>query len=108
MKLKLDQLKQIIREEVVRARSLREAVEDQGDLDSALGAFIDAWSSAQEYREDDPSMNALGPETWDSQVFAASQDLEQRVRRAMQEVQDLLDEGSFYDERSGGPPDNLR
>lgn len=50
----------------------------------------------EEYSDEDPSMESLGPIAWNEQVELAVEDLEEKVSEIVAEVYENLTNGNYY------------
>lgn len=90
MRIKVSELKKLL---------VEAAYESPGsDAESAMDAAVDMWIKETQgrYESEDPSMAALGPESWNKQVEAAAQELRQRFAEAITGVEDMLTGGEFH------------
>jgi len=76
-----------------------------GNID--LHVIRDQWAEEMKmrYDEGDPSMEHLGQAAWDAQVEDAASELYDEFERVLNDVEQKLTEGEYYDKhRYGGPP----
>lgn len=69
-----------------------------GRGEEGLSAFVFVWEHDQfaAYDEGDPSMSAAGKEAWESQVEAAAEELLEKLKDALSEVETKLVDGGYH------------
>jgi hypothetical protein len=93
MKIKLSELKKLIREEIDATRE-----DEFHDIQEAIGDLMTTFieRGIELYDPADPSMQALGEAAWQEQVDAAAEDLSTKVNFLVGEVLDNLQNGEYY------------